>query len=252
MGLHPARKPLLGSAPVVVGSDPTCWAGVDVGGTRKGFHLAVLDSRGHLSVAGERIATARAVIERLLPLAPSLVAVDAPVRPAEPGQRSRACEREFVRAGICALRFTPDLRELRSNPFHDWVLQGLALYRALDRAGLSAVECFPTATWTVWGGARGTTPRTAWSARILARLQLPGTPRRLGQDARDAIGAALTARLHWAGETQRFGELVIPRPGCRWSRGGSAFSSASAAAPVSAPPPASRGASPSNRRSTSS
>ena len=148
MGLHPARKPLLGCTPEVR-SDPTYWAGVDVGGTRKGFHLAVLDSRGRLSVAGERIATARAVVERLLPMAPSLVAVDAPRRPAEPGQRSRACEREFVRAGICALRFTPDLQTLLANPFHAWVLQGLELYRALERAGLRPVECFPTAAWTV-------------------------------------------------------------------------------------------------------
>jgi len=184
---------------------------VDVGGTRKGFHLAVLDAQGCLSVAGEQLATARAVVERLLPLGPSMVAVDAPRRPAEPGQRSRACEREFVRAGICALRFTPDLRELQSNPFHEWVLQGLDLYRALDDAGLPAVECFPTAAWTVWGGPRGTTPRTAWSARILARLRLSGMPRRVGQDGRDAIGAALTARLHSLGETERIGEIEVPR-----------------------------------------
>ncbi|HZJ55183.1 MAG TPA: DUF429 domain-containing protein [Myxococcaceae bacterium] len=196
-------------------TDPTCWAGVDVGGRRKGFHLAILDARGRVIVAGERIATARGVVERLRPLAPVLVAVDAPRRPAEPGQRSRACEREFVRAGICALRFTPDLRELRKNPFHEWVVMGLALYRALDRSGLSAVECFPTAAWTVWGGPRGRTPRTAWSARILDRLQLSGAPRRLGQDGRDAIGAALTAQLHWMGETQRFGEIAIPRLGIR-------------------------------------
>lgn len=192
-------------------TDPTCWAGVDVGGRRKGFHLAVLEAGG-LSVAGERIATAREVVARLLPLAPSLVAVDAPRRAAEPGQRSRACEREFVRAGLCALRFTPDLHELRSNPFHEWVLQGLELFALLDRAELSAIECFPTAAWTVWAGPRRASPRSAWSARALAQLRVPGTPARLGQDGRDAIAAALTARLHALGRTRVFGELVIPTP----------------------------------------
>ncbi|RPH67841.1 MAG: DUF429 domain-containing protein [Myxococcaceae bacterium] len=193
-------------------TDPTCWAGVDVGGRRKGFHLAVLDSRGRLSVAGERVPTARALVDRLLPLRPSLVAVDAPRRPAEPGARSRVCEREFVRAGICALRFTPDLRELRSNPFHEWVLRGLELYAALDRAGLPAVECFPTGAWTMWAGPRSATPRGAWSSRALERLSVPGSPARLGQDARDAIAAALTARLHTSGRTLVFGELVVPAP----------------------------------------
>jgi predicted nuclease with RNAse H fold len=191
-------------------SDPTCWAGVDVGGRRKGFHLAVLDAGGRLVVAGERIATSRALVDRLRSLRPALVAVDAPRRPAEPGARSRACERRFVRAGICALRFTPHLAELRANPFHGWVLNGLELFAALDRAGIVAIECFPTAAWTVWGGPRGDASRAGWSARTLRGLRLTDVPGRLGQDARDAIGAALTARCHALGRTRVFGELVIP------------------------------------------
>jgi len=191
---------------------------VDVGGSRKGFHLAIIDRHGRVAVAGERIPTAGEVVQRLLPLAPVLVAVDAPRRAAPPGERSRPCERDFVRAGICALRFTPDLQEVESNPFHEWVLRGLELYSDLERAGLSAIECFPTAAWTVWGGPRGRTSRSAWSARILDRLRLPGTPPRLGQDARDAIGAALTAQLHDNGETRLFGEIAIPRTPIRAAR----------------------------------
>jgi hypothetical protein len=42
---------------------------------------------------------------------------------------------------------------------------------------------------------------------------VPGTPARLGQDARDAIGAALTARLHSLGRTRTFGEIVVPAAG---------------------------------------
>jgi predicted nuclease with RNAse H fold len=194
----------------MAGRARTLWAGVDVGGHRKGFHLAVLDDLGQVVVPGERIPTSPAVVKRLRPFSPTLVGVDAPRRPADPGQRSRACEREFVRARVCALRFTPHLAELRANPFHGWVLHGLELFAALDRAGLVAVECFPTAAWTVWGGPRGDASRARWSARTLRGLRLTGIPGRLGQDARDAIGAALTARCHTLGRTRVFGELVIP------------------------------------------
>jgi predicted nuclease with RNAse H fold len=180
-----------------------------VGGTRKGFHLAVLGPEG-LVLAGERIVGADEAARRVAAFSPALVAVDAPRRPAEPGERSRRCERALVAAGPCALRYTPDLAELRANPFHGWVLRGLELYAALDRAGLAAVECFPTAAWTVWGGPRGSMPRSAWSARTLGLLGVAGVPRRLGQDGRDAIAAALTARLHTLGRTRVFGEIVLP------------------------------------------
>jgi hypothetical protein len=36
----------------------------------------------------------------------------------------------------------------------------------------------------------------------------------MSQDARDAIGAALTARLHAQGRTDRFGDIVVPRGVC--------------------------------------
>lgn len=196
-----------------MGARSRCWAGVDVGGPRKGFHLALVDGAGRIGLAGERLLTATGVLDRLRAFSPVLVAIDGPRRPAEPGERSRACERAFVAAGVCALRYTPGIAELRANPFHAWVLHGLELYRVLERGRIPAVECFPTAAWTVWGGPRRGTPRAAWSARTLAQLRVPGTPGRLGQDARDAIGAALTARLHTLGWTRVFGELVVPAPG---------------------------------------
>ena len=34
----------------------------------------------------------------------------------------------------------------------------------------------------------------------------------MNQDARDAIGAALTARLFAAGVTESFGDIVVPLP----------------------------------------
>jgi hypothetical protein len=34
----------------------------------------------------------------------------------------------------------------------------------------------------------------------------------MNQDARDAIGAAITAKLYSAGRTESFGEIVVPLP----------------------------------------
>ena len=185
------------------------WAGVDVGGRRKGFHLAVVDG-ARLVDGPVRVRSPREVIDRLRESRPRLVAVDSPRVPAPAGARSRPCEREFAAAGICGLRYTPDRRAIASSPYYEWIAQGLALYRALDTAGLIAIECFPTASWTRWLGPRGTEPRAAWSRRALARLGLVGVPRRTSQDDRDAIGAALTARVHDAGRCEVYGDIVVP------------------------------------------
>jgi hypothetical protein len=36
----------------------------------------------------------------------------------------------------------------------------------------------------------------------------------MNQDGRDAIGAALTVRLHARGRTDRFGDIVVPQAVC--------------------------------------
>src|SRR5207244_8879341 len=83
------------------------------------------------------------------------------------------------------------------------------LYGALD--GLETVECFPTATWTRLAGPRGRRTRAAWSSHALAELGLAGVPAGLGQDGRDAIAAAVTARLLHDGRCERLGgEIAVP------------------------------------------
>jgi len=142
---------------------------------------------------------------------PALVAVDSPRRPAPSGTRSRPCERELA-SEVCGIRYTPDEGALHSHPsgYYDWILNGFALYDALGAAGVAAVECFPTASWTIWGGRRGRESRARWSARVLASMAVTGLPAHVTQDERDAIGAALTARDCAAGRTRRFGEIVVP------------------------------------------
>jgi predicted nuclease with RNAse H fold len=190
-----------------------CWAGVDVGAERKGFHVAVVDEDG-LVAGPTQAATPAAVVAWLEPHRPHLVAVDSPRRPAPDGKRSRPDERDLARA-VCGIRYTPDLVSLARSPrYYAWVRHGFALYDALARAGWEPIECFPTATWTRLGGPRQGVPRGLWSRAVLAAQGLGRLPLRMSQDARDATGAALTARLHAQGRTEAFGEIVVPRATC--------------------------------------
>jgi predicted nuclease with RNAse H fold len=188
------------------------FAGVDVGGRRKGFHLAVIDHRRVIH-GPLRAPTVDAVVEALVALRPVLVAVDAPCAVALDGARIRACEVAFVRRRICGIRPTPDRGRLDANPsYYEWIANGLALYEALGRARLPAIECFPTAAWTIWAGVRGSTSRARWSAAALRSRRVAATPVRCGQDARDALGAALVARAQASGACEAIGDIIVPLP----------------------------------------
>jgi len=200
------------------------WAGVDVGGPRKGFHVALVDGRRRVD-APHRLLTPAAVLEYLERWHPVAVGIDSPRRLAADGQRSRPCEREFVAAGICALRYTPDRRGLRASPvYYSWIANGLALWQALEGAGLTALECFPTASWTRWYRPRARTPRATWSTRALARRRLDGVGGALDQDERDAIAAALTAYEWSAGRCETFGDIIVPVAPPRAAHAGAAAS----------------------------
>jgi predicted nuclease with RNAse H fold len=186
--------------------------GVDVGGRRKGFHGCAL--RGEEIVAGpERLPDVASAVEWIVAHRPSVVALDSPKSPAPDGESSRADERELARA-VCGIRWTPERSRLAGNPYYEWVEHGLELYDALAGAGIDRdrlVEVFPTAAWTIWAGPRARRRRSEWSASALAGLGLAGLPtRHLSQDDRDAVAAALVARLHAEGETRAFGEIIVP------------------------------------------
>src|SRR5438093_3439039 len=138
------------------------WAGVDVGGRRKGFHAALIDA-ARVVRPPERLREAADVVAWLLSEGPrpALVGVDSPCALALDDGRRRAHERRVAR-DVCGIRYTPspaDLARQRSKPgqagrYYEWIEQGLALYDGLARAGLTAIECFPTASWTCWHGPR--------------------------------------------------------------------------------------------------
>lgn len=162
----------------------------------------------------ERARSVEEAVALLAAAAPALVAVDCPCTPAVDGELSRPDERALARA-VCGIRYTPDAATVHGarpegDDFYGWIKHGLALYAALEAAGLAAVECFPTASWTRWGGPRAGRGRGAWSGQVLASLAVPGVPQRLNQDERDAVGAALTARAVALGDAELIGRIAVP------------------------------------------
>lgn len=187
--------------------------GVDVGGARKGFDVAVVEEQSLVSL--EARCSRDRVVQIVADAGPAAVGIDSPSDCAPRGEKSREGERELARA-ICPIFFTPDEAAVRSgNPFYGWVVEGLELYASLARVQpkTECVEVFPSAAWTVWAGPRAGRGKAQWSRLALRRAGIEGLPRRCSQDARDAAGAALVAGLFARGRARRFGTIAVPRDG---------------------------------------
>jgi|SRR5215216_458671 len=189
--------------------------GIDIGGRRKGFHAAAVE--GQNVIAGpQQLTDVNTVVAWLREINPKVIALDSPMTCAPSGASSREGERELMKE-ICGIRFTPEESKLAGNPYYEWIICGRELYDALERErgrrGWEVIEVFPTASWTVWVGRRGKVSRARWTRQALDSIGMGGLPsRRLNQDDRDAIAAALTARLHAEGRTEdkAYGEIVVP------------------------------------------
>ena len=183
------------------------WMGVDVGGERKGFDVAVIDESRVLTLQSRL--SRHDVIDLVITYQPAVVAIDCPCCCAPEGQTARESERQLARS-ICGIRWTPDDHQVHASPYYAWIVEGLGLHAALAGRGGDAIEVFPTASWTRWYGKRGTQSRATWTRRGLAALGLDGVPARTNQDQRDAIAAAATARQHTFAKTETIGEIVVP------------------------------------------
>lgn len=189
----------------------TVWVGVDVGGKRKGFDVAVIDDRRVLALQGHL--TCQQVVALVLENRPAVVAVDSPRLCAPDGQTARDGELQLNKS-ICGIRWTPDERRVRASAYYAWIVEGLALFGALAACGVEVIEVFPTASWTRWHGARGPQTRAAWTRQGLASLGLAGVPALTNQDQRDALAAAMTGRQHSLALTETMGDIVVPA--ARW------------------------------------
>jgi predicted nuclease with RNAse H fold len=183
------------------------WVGVDVGGKRKGFDIAIVDDHRVLALQGHLTCTQ--VVDIVRKEQPSVVAIDGPSYYAPDGQTARTDELQLARS-ICGIRWTPDERHVRASAYYAWILEGTALFGALASQSAEVIEVFPTASWTRWHGKRGSRSRADWTRQGLAALGLEGVPQRTNQDQRDAIAAAVTARQHTLGLTETMGDIVVP------------------------------------------
>jgi predicted nuclease with RNAse H fold len=183
------------------------WVGVDVGGKRKGFDVAVIDDRRVVEL--QRRLTCQQVVDLVLQIRPALVAIDGPRVCAPDGQNKRDCELQLANS-ICGIRWTPDAGHVHANAYYAWIVEGQALFGALAACDVEIIEVFPTASWTRWHGTRGTQTRAAWTRQGLAALGMAGVPARTNQDQRDALAAAMTARQHTLALTERIGDIVVP------------------------------------------
>lgn len=182
--------------------------GIDVGGPRKAFDVALVED-DRLSGLRQR-QSVDDVVAWVASARPSVVAIDSPRSCAPPGHTLRP-EEKALRDEVCGIRWTPAPSQLDGNPYYTWIVEGLRLYDALADSPVEVIECFPTASWTRWHGARDGRPRSAWTREALARLELADVPARTNQDQRDAIAAALTARDYERGCFQAFGAIFVPR-----------------------------------------
>jgi predicted nuclease with RNAse H fold len=183
------------------------WVGVDVGGKRKGFDVAVIDDRHVLALQGHL--ACRQVVNIVIEKRPAVVAIDSPRSYAPEGQTARDGELQLAKS-ICGIRWTPDARRVRASAYYAWILEGVALFGALAVHGVEVIEVFPTASWTRWHGKRGSQSRAAWTRQGLAALGLESVPERTNQDQRDAIAAAMTARQHSLDRTETMGDIIVP------------------------------------------
>ena len=184
------------------------WLGVDVGGRRKAFDVALVDDRRLIGWRARQ--SVDQVVAWVEAATPTVIAIDSPRACAPPGRTHRPEEKD-LRDAVCGIRWTPAEARLEGNPYYEWIVEGLRLYDALARRPVHVIECFPTASWTRWHGTRAGRRRSAWTRQALAARALRGVPSRTNQDMRDAIGAALTARDYERGRCQRFGDIVVPR-----------------------------------------
>ncbi len=165
-------------------SGPPCTTvGIDVGGPRKGFHAVALSGGAYAaqlatSDAEDLAHWCRSEVQA------SVIAIDAPCRWSTDG-RARPCERELRQQGIICFA-SPTRQAAVAHPTgdYDWMLQGEALYRALEvshplvaRLPINVpgfFEPFPHAiTWHLRGGQAQASQKRAQRREL---LQQAGTP----------------------------------------------------------------------------
>jgi predicted nuclease with RNAse H fold len=191
-------------------------AGIDVGGTKKGFHLVVV--RGHEIVHVSSSTDATQLHRQCMDFDVTAVGIDAPSQWAVEGC-GRTAERELARERISCFSTPTEARATASTSgFYEWMFNGARVYQAFSashpvlktRAFEGARACFETFPHAI---------TCAYVARDVVSAKLKLVQRRtlldeLGIDTSglksiDYLDAALcahTARLFVEGKTRAYGD----------------------------------------------
>jgi predicted nuclease with RNAse H fold len=197
--------------------------GIDVGASRKGLDLVVMDERRRPLRVRSKV-TVEALGSLIDQAAPDAIAIDAPPAWAPQG-RSRLTERLLASCNLHAFN-TPSAGHAKGSAFYAWMEvgfevfavaadRGFARYRAGDPRG-TALEVFPHASAAVLAGClppRGV-PKKVWRERVLRAHAVP-TGELTTADRIDAALCALTGLLVLEGKRfapgdPKEGVIVLP------------------------------------------
>lgn len=191
-------------------------AGIDVGGTKKGFHAVALRGGDILDCFAS--ADPQAVAAWCVRLGARAVGVDAPSAWSTDG-RARPAERALMRAGIhCFASPTREAALAHPTNWYGWMLAGEALYSALGshfarldgRAEPPAqpfvFETFPQAVACAMAGAHVSARDKARERRRILREAGIDVARLANIDLVDAALCALAASHAAAGNVRLYGE----------------------------------------------
>ena len=160
--------------------------GIDVGGSRKGFHAVALRGGAYAGQLASRDVEqlshwCRAEMEA------TVIAIDAPCRWSVDG-RPRPCERDLLGQGIRCFT-SPTRAQAVAHPtnYFGWMLRGEALFQALEPShpllhslpitGAACFETFPHAiTWHLRGGNATAARKHPQRRALVERFGLDSTP----------------------------------------------------------------------------
>jgi predicted nuclease with RNAse H fold len=198
---------------------PLIAIGIDVGGSRKGFHAVALTDGAYTAQLHSRD------VQELVHwcrerIGASVIAFDAPCRWSTTGHM-RPCERELMQQGIFCFA-TPSLEQAEQHPsnYYGWMLHGAALVQALETShplltnlpGTDQTSCFETfphaITWHLRGGNAQARQKHPQRRALLQQAGIDTTPL-TSIDRIDAALCALAAHHLASGRPCRaYGELA--------------------------------------------